>query len=89
MWYGIQWYARAGFDRLDFGRTDKANEGLRRFKLGWGAEEHSIQYFKYDLRAKEFISGTGESSQMREQIVKRIPIPMARLIGSVLYRHVA
>src|SRR5207253_9292547 len=51
MWYAIQWYARAGFDRLDFGRTEKANDGLRRFKLGWGAHEHLIHYFKYDLRA--------------------------------------
>ena len=89
MWHGVQWYARAGFERLDFGRTDKANEGLRRFKLGWGAEERSVEYFKYDLRAKRFVPGKDGSSQMREQIVKRIPIPMARIIGSVLYRHVA
>jgi hypothetical protein len=89
MWYGLQWYARAGFDRLDFGRTEKANEGLRRFKLGWGAEEHSIQYFKYDLRTNRFVPGTDESSQVRTQILKRIPIPIARMIGSVLYRHVA
>jgi lipid II:glycine glycyltransferase (peptidoglycan interpeptide bridge formation enzyme) len=89
MWHAIQWLARAGFDRLDFGRTDHANEGLRRFKLGWGAEERPINYFKYDLRAKRFISGKGEPSQLRERIIKRIPIPMARIIGSVLYRHVA
>src|SRR4051812_40180248 len=34
MWHAIQWLARAGFDQLDFGRTDHASEGLRRFKLG-------------------------------------------------------
>jgi hypothetical protein len=89
MWYGVQWYARAGFDRMDFGRTEKANEGLRRFKVGWGAVEHSIQYFKYDLRTQRFITGKGESSLLRERILKRIPIPIARIIGSVLYRHVA
>lgn len=89
MWYGVQWYARAGLDRLDFGRTEKANEGLRRFKLGWGAVEHSIEYFKYDPGAQRFVSGKGESSLMRERILKRIPIPIARIIGSVLYRHVA
>jgi hypothetical protein len=89
MWHAIQWLARAGFDRLDFGRTDHANEGLRRFKLGWGAEERPINYFKYDLRTKQFIHGKGERSQLREKVFKRIPIPMARIIGSVLYRHVA
>jgi hypothetical protein len=89
MWYGVQWYARAGFDRLDFGRTEKANEGLRRFKLGWGAVEHSIEYFKYDPGTQRFVPGKGESSLLRERILKRIPIPIARIIGSVLYRHVA
>jgi hypothetical protein len=89
MWYGVQWYARAGFDRLDSGRTEKANEGLRRFKVGWGAVEHSIEYFKYDLGTQRFITGKGEFSHMRERILKRIPIPIARISGSVLYRHVA
>jgi CelD/BcsL family acetyltransferase involved in cellulose biosynthesis len=89
MWHAIQWYARAGFDRLDFGRTEKANEGLRRFKLGWGASEHLINYFKYDLRAQRFIAGKDGASLLRERVFKRIPIPIARMIGSVLYRHVA
>jgi hypothetical protein len=89
MWYGIQWYARAGFDQLDFGRTEKVNEGLRRFKLGWGATEHSIIYVKNDLRTNQFVPEKGQSTGIRESILKRVPIPIARIIGSVLYRHVA
>jgi CelD/BcsL family acetyltransferase involved in cellulose biosynthesis len=89
MWHAIQWYARAGFEQLDFGRTDIGHEGLRRFKLGWGAVESSINYFKYDLRAQRFTDGKGESSLIREQVFKHVPIPIARMIGSVLYRHVA
>jgi len=89
MWHAIQWCAQAGFEQFNFGRTDKGNEGLRRFKLGWGAKERSLQYFKYDLRANRFVMGKGESSKLREQVIKRIPIPIARMIGSVLYRHVA
>lgn len=89
MWHAIQWYARAGYTEFGFGRTDMPNDGLRRFKLGWGAQEHALDYFKYDLRANQFVSGKGESSQRREKVVRHIPIPIARMIGSVLYRHVA
>jgi hypothetical protein len=89
MWHAIQWYAREGYTEFGFGRTDKPNDGLRRFKLGWGAQERQLDYFKYDIRADRFVSGNGGSSSRREQIVRHIPIPIARIIGSVLYRHVA
>jgi hypothetical protein len=89
MWHAIQWYARAGYTEFGFGRTDKPSDGLRRFKLGWGAEERSLDYFNYNLRANQFVSGKGESSQSREKVMRHIPIPIARMIGSVLYRHVA
>jgi hypothetical protein len=89
MWHAIQWYARAGYTDFGFGRTDTSNEGLRRFKLGWGAEERSLRYFKYDLHAQRFVSGKGEPSHLRMQVFQRTPIPIARMIGSVLYRHVA
>jgi CelD/BcsL family acetyltransferase involved in cellulose biosynthesis len=88
MWHAIEWYARAGFTEFGFGRTDKANEGLRRFKLGWGAEERLVQYFKRDLRTGGFVPEKPGTSSVRERIMQRIPIPMARIIGSVLYRHV-
>ena len=38
--YGVE----HGFERLDFGRTDYDNPGLRTFKLGWGATEHQLAY---------------------------------------------
>jgi hypothetical protein len=89
MWHAIEWYARAGFTELGFGRTEKANEGLRRFKLGWGAKERPIEYFKRDLRSGQFVPEKLRTSGARAQIMQRIPVPMARLIGRVLYRHVA
>ncbi len=40
MWEAMKRYAGEGFMGLHLGRTSLANEGLRRFKLGFGATEH-------------------------------------------------
>lgn len=89
MWHGIAWYARAGYERVHFGRTARWNEGLRRFKLGWGAQEASTGYFKCDLKAKRYVSSKEESFGWSNRIISRIPIPVAKVIGRVLYPHVA
>src|SRR5687767_6880407 len=39
MWEGIRWLVAQGCEQLDFGRTSVVNEGLRRFKAGWGSRE--------------------------------------------------
>ena len=49
----IEWCAGHGMEALDFGRTETTNDGLRRFKLGWGAEETEIQYSRYDPRENQ------------------------------------
>jgi len=36
MWEAIKFYLQKGVKKLHLGRTSMANEGLRRFKLGWG-----------------------------------------------------
>ena len=56
MWEAIKRYAENGFSRLHLGRTSLANEGLRRFKLGLGAREEKIEYYKYDFRKESFVS---------------------------------
>src|SRR5206468_12730861 len=44
MFEGIKHLADGGAETLHFGRTDKENEGLRRFKLSWGTREAEISY---------------------------------------------
>ncbi len=51
MWEGIRFLARSGCESLHFGRTSLTNEGLRRFKLGWGTTEELIRYFQWDTAA--------------------------------------
>ena len=48
MWHGIQFLLRTGVEKLHFGRTERENEGLRRFKLSWGTQEEVINYCQID-----------------------------------------
>jgi len=70
---------------LDFGRTSLDNDGLRRFKLGWGTRERRIDYFRYDPRKDRFVTARDASSGWHNHIFKTLPIPLSRLIGAALY----
>ena len=89
MWEAIKWHARHGAKTLHLGRTSIGNEGLRRFKLGWGAGEQKIEYVKYDLRKNRFVTETDEVTGWYNRVFNVLPIGLSRLIGAVLYRHCA
>ncbi|MDE3067230.1 MAG: GNAT family N-acetyltransferase [Verrucomicrobiota bacterium] len=87
MWEAIKWHARHGAKTLHFGRTSIGNEGLRRFKLNWGAQEHKIEYVKYDLRKHAFVTETDEATGWYNRLFNVLPVGLSRLIGAVLYPH--
>jgi hypothetical protein len=87
MWEGIRWLAAQGCERLDFGRTSLENEGLRRFKAGWGSREGLIEYVKYDVRGSRFMVDKDRASGWHNQIFSRMPMALLRAAGAVLYRQ--
>lgn len=89
MWHAIQWYARSGCESFHFGRTDANADGLRRFKLGWGATEEAISYVRYDYRAGSYVSAAGKVFRWRGKVASRLPLPVLRALGVLLYRHTA
>ena len=89
MWTGLKHYAANGFATLNLGRTSLANDGLRRFKLGWGARERMLDYFKYDLRLNAFVRSCDEAFGWYNRVFSLLPLSLSRLVGSLLYRHVA
>ncbi len=89
MWEAIKWCIRNGKKILDFGRTSAANDGLRRYKLGWGAEERPIHYYKYDFRTGAFVTAKDESLGWHTRLFHAVPVPVARFIGALLYKHTA
>ncbi len=88
MWTAIQWYCRRGYESLGFGRTDHDHKGLMQFKNGWGAEERIIKYYRFDLRKSAFINGNSHMSELHNKVFNKMPVPMLKIIGSVLYRHI-
>jgi hypothetical protein len=88
MWHGIKWGISQGAEVLNLGRTSIHNEGLRRYKLGWGAEERIASYYKFDIRGHTFVRDRDKTSGWHVPIFRRLPIFLARQFGSALYRHI-
>ena len=88
MWEAIRYYAERGYKSFCFGRTEPDNTGLLQFKRGWGAEEYMINYYKYDLRRNSPVKDISKLHGVQNRIFSGMPIPILKLAGSLLYRHV-
>lgn len=88
MWHAIRRYAAEGFTHLDFGRTSLGNDGLRRFKLGWGVREHRIDYVRFDRKAATFTVVPDGVTGWHNHLFRTLPPVVSRAAGSLLYRHI-
>ncbi len=89
MWEAIKRFALEGAQLLNFGRTSLGNEGLRRFKLGWGAEESEARYYRYDLRSRAFVVEKDNTVGWHTRVFQNLPGFLSRVAGAALYKHVA
>ena len=87
MWAGIRYLSQSGAKMLHFGRTELENDGLRRFKSGWGAREEMIEYFRFDTARQDWVSGRAGVPRFATAVFQRLPLTVNRLIGTVLYPH--
>jgi hypothetical protein len=87
MWEAMKWYAARGCVTFSMGRTAPGNEGLRRFKCGFGARENAIHYFRYDLRRETFVTGRDEGFGPINKLLRLAPGPVLRILGQALYHH--
>ena len=74
-----------GYKRLDFGRTDFGADGLRYYKVGWGADEHPLSY-SHVSSTPPASSGVPRVGGLTKQIIRRSPLWVCRGLGEVLYR---
>jgi CelD/BcsL family acetyltransferase involved in cellulose biosynthesis len=86
-WQVIAWLCGHGFTELCFGRTDLGQAGLVQFKDGWGAQKHLLHYYRYNLKAGAFIQQARQAAAGGSGLLKKLPIPLLKLTGSVLYPH--
>ena len=89
MWDAIRWGCEHGFKNFDFGRTDLDNEGLLEYKRGWGTVETDVVYRRF-LGAATDAQAIGEQGLLEKvkPVFRRMPIPVLKIIGKVLYGHV-
>lgn len=83
----IEWACAHRCTRLDFGRTDASNDGLRRFKAGFGAEESPLVYSRIGEAAAS--RRPSESGCMLSFAIRKSPEFVCRAIGTALYRYAA
>jgi hypothetical protein len=84
-WTAINWGCENRIKFFDFGRTEIANEGLRTFKIRWGAAEAPLTYsFLFD-DPKQVSSDSAQA--VMHSVIKNSPVWACRLAGEVLYKH--
>lgn len=89
MWEAIRWYLRKGFTEFCFGRTEGEHEGLREYKRGYGPLEYPIRYYKYDMaRNRVTDERAGDAVGTLSRYYRKIPIPISRVVGTLVYRHI-
>ncbi len=87
MWEAIKNCVSKGYKSFYFGRTEPDNEGLRRFKLGWGTEESKLNTYRYDLKKRNFVPVRTKTSGIHNKIFNKAPLPLLKFFGSMIYRH--
>ncbi len=87
MWEGIKRLVRNGLKTLHLGRTSLDDDGLRRFKLSWGTEEEIIEYFRFALRPNVWVNSHQDAAEFPKQLFRRLPLPLSRLAGALIYPH--
>jgi hypothetical protein len=88
MWEAIKWCTENGYQSMCLGRTAVHNQGLRRFKNGWGAQEQILRYYRYDLRRNTFVTEKPAVTSPCRWILGAMPGSWSRAVGSLLYKHV-
>jgi CelD/BcsL family acetyltransferase involved in cellulose biosynthesis len=88
-WHAIRAACEQGHQWFDFGRTDIGNEGLRHFKLSWGAVEEPLFYGRVGAAPGPAPSAEGMASRALRRVIRRGPLLLCRAVGEGLYRYVA
>jgi len=84
-WTAMRWGCENGYTVFDLGRSELENEGLRRFKTGWGAEESPLPYSTLSATVPE--SGNGRLMSLVGTVIQKAPPWVCRLTGELAYKH--
>jgi CelD/BcsL family acetyltransferase involved in cellulose biosynthesis len=82
----IRWARENDYSTLDFGRTDLGSHGLRRFKRGWGCDEHHLTY---SILGADAVQSRRDAGAIVRQILRHSPPWVVRTVGELFYKHAA
>ena len=91
MYYELMLHARRrGYDRFDFGRS-KVGSGPYSYKKNWGFEPLPLSYSEWTAPgvAARNIDPTSEAYSSRIALWKKLPLPVANLLGPPIARGLA
>lgn len=87
MWEAIKHYANEGYSSFCFGRTEPENEGLRKFKLGWGTQELILNIYRYYFTERSFLPVKSKTTGLHNKFFSKSPTLFLKIFGSLLYKH--
>lgn len=87
-WTTIRAAKAAGLEKLDLGRSDWENNGLRTFKERLGATPSPLTYLRYNSNPASKRLGV-DRLRVPAWVMSAIPDRVLTLAGRVLYRHMA
>jgi CelD/BcsL family acetyltransferase involved in cellulose biosynthesis len=85
-WHAIRTACGQGYRWFDFGRTDAGQDGLRNFKLSWGAAEEPLVYATLSGPVP---AAKGRVAAMLGPVIRHGPLLLCRATGETLYRYTA
>lgn len=88
-WHAIRTACEQGYRWFDFGRTDAGQEGLRNFKLSWGAVEEPLVYGTLGGSPQSTPTTEGMAARMLGPVIRHSPLLLCRAVGETLYRYTA
>ncbi len=91
IWDAIQYGCREGCEIFDFGRTHAANKSLMDFKKRWGTEvvDIPIHYYPNAAATSGAPGKDGSAYSWGIPVMKKVPMPLFRMIGQFYYGYLA
>lgn len=89
LWQALQDECARGTRVLDLGRCDLDAEGLRAYKLAWGATEEPLRYTSLGEQSDPAQAGQRRGPAVLARVIRAAPPWVCRAAGEALYRYAA
>lgn len=88
MWRAMEHLVATRSTSLHFGRTSLPQDGLRRFKMSWGAEEKTINYLNYAPGEAEWRPvSPSPGNKLMHYFFQHLSPRMSVFAGKMIYAH--